>query len=296
VRVLVSGGSGIVGRYIVNGLIEAGYSVTVGGRTPPPSDWFVGPTNFVPLGLDPDDNQSSAFAGVAGFVHAAFDHLPGQYRSGEGNDPDRFRRLNLDGTVRLFQTAKAQGVKRAVFLSSRAVYDGLPANEPLGEDIPLAPTSLYGQLKLKAEQALAELSGLTFSACSLRLTGVYGPLRPNKWDALFADYLAGRAVAPRSGSEVHGADVAAAVRLMLEQDSERIGGQTFNVSDIVTGHSAILAPLKTATGCPHPLPPRASLDDVAVMSIAKIRALGWKPGGMPLLDRTLAQLAASTST
>jgi hypothetical protein len=31
-----------------------------------------------------------------------------------------------------------------------------------------------------------------FITSSLRLTGVYGELTPNKWDSLFADYLAGR--------------------------------------------------------------------------------------------------------
>ena len=47
----------------------------------------------------------------------------------------------------------------AVFLSSRAVYDGLPPGTVLTEDLPLAPDSLYGRAKLAAEEALHAQGG-----------------------------------------------------------------------------------------------------------------------------------------
>lgn len=281
-KVLVSGGSGLVGRYIVNGLSQAGYDVVVGGRTPAPRDWFVKPADFVPLVLDPDEDQHPAFKGVDAFVHAAFDHLPGKYRGGEGEDPDRFRRLNLDGTVRLFETAKAAGVGRIVFLSSRAVYDGLPPGTPLLEDAALQPGSLYGEIKLAAERALAELAGPSFVTASLRLTGVYGNLRPNKWDGLFADYLAGRSIAPRAGTEVHGRDVASAVQLMLEADIGDINGRAFNVSDIVVNTVDLLPRVPTRLD--------AAGQPVRPMNTGRISTLGWTSGGYPLLERTLREL------
>lgn len=291
-KVLVSGGSGLVGRYIVNGLLQAGYDVVVGGRTPPPPDWFILPTEFTPLTLDAAKAEGSALAGVGAFVHAAFDHVPGKYRGGEGDDPATFRRRNLDGTVRLFEIARQAGVRRVVFLSSRAVYDGHTPGELLREDVQLAPASLYGETKLRAEQALAALSGPGFTTASLRLTGVYGHIRPNKWDALFADYLAGLPVPRRAGSEVHGSDVALAVRLMLEADAGKIGGHSFNVSDIITDSATILAPLKALTGCRHPLPPSAPFEG-GIMATEKIRSLGWRSGGLALLNSTLEDLSAS---
>ena len=293
VRVLVSGGSGLVGRYIVNHLGAEGYDVTVGGRRPPPSAHFIRPVGFVPLYLDPRDDAAAAFEGIDSFVHAAFAHLPGKYRGGEGDDPDGFRRLNLDGTVRLFETAKAAGVSRVVFLSSRAVYDGVPDGTVLSEKLTLAPSSLYGEVKLGAEQALGRLTGSSFTAASLRATGIYGPLRPNKWDGLFADYLAGKPVAARAGSEVHGRDLADAVRLMLETEGTKISGRAFNVSDIVTDTNEILSPLKAATGCPHPLPAPADRSNVREMPTNAIRSLGWTPGGTVALHETLAALARS---
>ncbi len=292
-KVLVSGGAGLVGRYIVNGLIGAGHDVVVGGRTCPAKGWFVRPVRFVPFALDPELGQERVFTGIDALVHAAFDHLPGRYRGGEGTDPDRFRRLNLDGSIRLFQEAKAAGIRRTVFLSSRAVYDGLPSGTLLSEDIPLRPATLYGKMKRDAEDALARLSSSGFVTASLRLTGVYGDLRPNKWDGLFADYLAGRPVLPRAGSEVHGNDVAEAVRLMLEKDANLVSGRAFNLSDIVTDTRAILATVQRVTGALHPLPPEAETGEVAAMPTDPIRRLGWQPGGLPLLTATIEKLARS---
>ncbi|MFN7101319.1 MAG: NAD-dependent epimerase/dehydratase family protein [Pseudorhizobium sp.] len=284
-KVLVSGGTGLVGRYIVNGLAEAGHDLTVGGRTPPPEHWFTAPVGFIPLTLEPEKDQSGAFAGVDAYVHAAFDHLPGIYRGGEGDDAARFRRLNLDGTVSLFETARASGVRRCVFLSSRAVYDGLADGLPLEETADLAPTSLYGKVKLAAEMALAGLSSPDFVTASLRLTGVYGDLRPNKWDPLYADYLAGRSIAPRAGTEVHGRDVAAAVHLTLEAEENRINGLSFNVSDITVHTEQLIT-----GGMQEKSDDEASLRR---MNTQRVSSLGWTPGGHSLLQETLARLHRS---
>jgi len=98
-KVLISGGAGLVGRYIAEELLSAGYKVAIGGRNPPSPGFFSQPVSFVPLSLDPAENQSRAFDDAYLFVHAAFNHVAGKYRGGEGDDAAGFRRLNLDGTV-----------------------------------------------------------------------------------------------------------------------------------------------------------------------------------------------------
>lgn len=292
-KALVAGGSGLVGRYIVEALLEAGYEVRIGGRGRPAEDLFSKPVEFGAFTLGASEDPSPLFDGVECFVHAAFDHIPGRYRGGEGEDPEAFRTRNLGGSVRLFEAARRAGVRRAVFLSSRAVYDGLASGAPLSENAELQPTSLYGEIKLQCEQALAALSGPAFTTASLRLTGVYGGLRPNKWDQLIADYLAGETVPVRAGSEVHGSDVGLAVRLMLETVPELIGSEVFNVSDVVADTHDILSAIRQMSNCPHALPERADKTAVAAMDCAKIRALGWKPGGMALFEETVRQLFIS---
>jgi UDP-glucose 4-epimerase len=293
-KTLVTGGTGLVGRYIVETLLAAGHDVTVAGRTLSADGLFPRAVAFRAATLDPEGIGEDLFAGFDAIVHAAFDHLPGRYRGGEGDDPDRFRRLNLDGSIRLFEATKRAGVGRAVFLSSRAVYDGVTQDTPLTEDLALQPTSLYGEIKLLGEQALAALNAPGFATSSLRLTGVYGDLRPNKWDGLFADYLAGRAIPVRAGTEVHGRDAGNAVRLMLETDADKVGGQSFNVSDLIADTRDILASLKAARSALPALPSAADKTDVAEMDTAKIRSLGWRPGGMPLFEKTLGLLSTKT--
>ena len=293
-KALVTGGTGLVGRYIVETLLEADYEVIVAGRNPPADGLFPYTVGFKAATLDPEGIDEDLFAGIDAVVHTAFDHLPGRYRGGEGDDPDRFRRLNLDGSIRLFEVAKRAGIKRLVFLSSRAVYDGVTPGTRLTEDLSLQPVSLYGEIKLIGEQALAALNAPGFATASLRLTGVYGDLRPNKWDDLFADYLAGREIPARAGSEIHGRDVGQAVRLMLETVSELVGGQSFNVSDLVADTRDILAPLKAAGSGLPALPATAEKAEVTEMDTGNIRSLGWQPGGWPLFGETLRQLAETT--
>ncbi|MBB3541529.1 MULTISPECIES: NAD(P)-dependent oxidoreductase [unclassified Rhizobium] len=293
-KVLVSGGTGLVGRYIVEELLAAGYTVIIGGRHAPLPRFFSRPVEFAPLSLDPTRDHIEAFDDAYFFVHAAFHHLPGNYRGGEGDDPETFKHLNLDGSVRLFEAAKRAGTRRCIFISSRAAYGEHPPGTTLTEGMAEKPETLYGQVKLDAERSLAHLAAPGFATTSLRLTGVYGDLRPNKWDKLIEDYLAGRHLPSRAGTEVHGRDVGGAVRLMLEADTARISGETFNVSDVTLDTWDILEHIRWERDCLNRLPLPADKSQLTPMDTAKIRALGWSPGGMPLFNETIHTLATRT--
>jgi nucleoside-diphosphate-sugar epimerase len=292
VKALVTGGTGTLGRFIVEDLLDAGYAVTVAGRTAPAENTFSRPAAFRPLDMEPNADHAALLAGADVLIHAAFHHAPGRYRGGEGDDPETFTRLNRDGSIALFKAAKTAGVKRCVFLSSRAVYGDWPAGIRLFETMECRPDTLYGEVKRDAETALASLAGDDFVTASLRVTGVYGAARPgwHKWQKLFDDYRAGRPIEPRAGTEVHGRDMAAAVRLMLAASAEEISGQAFNVSDLLVDRRDLLWLVNEAAGTAHPLPKRArSLPNV--MDVSKIEALGWRPGGVTLLRKTVRALA-----
>ncbi|WP_077959795.1 NAD-dependent epimerase/dehydratase family protein [Ensifer adhaerens] len=296
-RVLVSGGTGFVGRFIVEHLLRNGCEVTVGGRTSPAPGLFSKPVGFVPLALDPNLDQTAAFAGMQGFVHAAFEHVEGKYRGGEGDDPDGFRRANIDGSCRLFEAARTAGVKRCVFLSSRAVYGSRLAGT-IDETTLAEPDTLYGEVKRAAENHLRALATDDFCATSLRVTGVYGAAgsgKRHKWAELFSAYLEGRPIEPRIGTEVHGDDVGAAVRLMLEADADTVSGEVFNVSDLLLDTRQILAIVQALTECPHLLPEAAATEGYLVMSTGKLRALGWQPGGTDRLETTIQALIGGHS-
>ncbi len=296
-RTLVSGGTGYVGRFVVEDLLAAGHSVRVMGRTSPPPGFFGGDVEFVEGSLDAAAACGAAFDGVDHFVHAAFDHVAGKYRGGEGDDPEGFRQRNLEGSLTLFGAARKAGVRRCVFLSSRAVYGRRQPGTVLSEEMEPRPDTLYGEVKLAAEQALLALCDAgSFSGTSMRVTGVYGPAGPrreHKWSALFRDYVAGADMAPRIATEVHGEDVARAVRLLLSTRSEAVRGRVFNVSDIVLDRRDLLAMVRDFTGAAAPLPDRADVSGLDVMATDRLRGLGWCPGGLEKLRATVRDLCTS---
>ena len=294
-RTIVSGGSGYVGRFIVERLLAEGHHVTITGRTRPADDFFSAPVVFVTDHLDPDEDHAATFAGAGFFVHCAFDHLPGKFRDGEGDDPQGFRRRNLDATLARFRQAKKAGVRRAVFLSSRAVYGDRAEGAELTEETEPRPTSLYGEVKLAGETGLAGLADASFQAVSLRVTGVYGPPppgRPHKWAGIVADHLAGRPVISRIGTEVHGEDVAWAVLIAL---TARLAAphEVFCVSDIAVDNADMMAIVNDAAGVSHPVPDRVDPGRHQAMNCAKLRSLGWHPGGRELFEASVRELAAA---
>lgn len=270
-RVLMTGATGLVGRFIAEGLSGAGHEVIRLGRTGADIGWTLGRE----VNLPP----------ARALVHCAFDHVPGAYRGGEGDDPAGFWHRNFDGTSALLADARRVGVGVFVFLSSRAVYDGAAG---LNEGAMLAPESLYGRLKLETEKLIAAEPGMR--AVSLRATGVFGRAPGggvHKWQGLFDDYLAGRNIAPRAATEVHGRDLAAAVDLVL---GAPVRG-AFNVSDIVLDRADLLAEVARMTGCAHPLPTR-DCTPVRAMPVDRLRALGWSPEGWARLRADLPGMLA----
>jgi len=279
VRIAITGGTGLVGRFLVEEALAAGDCVTVLTRSAPARDIFSGPVAHQPFDLAA---PAPRLEGCDALIHAGFAHLPGRYRGGEGDDPEGFLHRNLEGTRRLFEAAVSQGVPRIVFLSSRAVLAGHPAGSDLDEALPPRPDSLYGEVKARAEAALA---ALPVAGASLRATGVYGPAGPgqrHKWAELFAAFRAGEEIAPRRGTEVHGADLAAGLRLLLTAQAQGV----FHASDIMLDRRDLLAEVARLTGCPHPLPARSAAP-VSALGCARLRALGWQPGGMSRLRASL---------
>lgn len=246
-RVAITGSTGLVGRFIVDAARAAGHEVTLPA-------FRLGDA----LTLDHD-----------ALIHCAFMHAPGKYRGGEGDDPEGFRRANVDGSLRLFDGFRG----RIVFLSTRAVYGDYPAGTALREDMPLRPDTLYGQVKAEVEP---------YATVSLRATGVYGPGQDHKWTGLFANYLAGKPIAPRVATEVHGADLAAATMLVLDR-----GEGAYNVSDLMLDRRDLLAELGSGN-----LPERSDAK-VSEMDCTRLRDLGWYPGGWERLRNSLPQMLQS---
>ncbi|MCT8266440.1 NAD(P)-dependent oxidoreductase [Afifella sp. JA880] len=311
--VLVTGGTGYVGQLIARHLVGHGFRIRLASRQRPPEGRFSFPFEWVPFELDPQADFGAAIADVDHVVHAAFQHVEGRYRGGEGDDVEGFYRANRDASLRFLTEAKAAGVKRAVFLSSRAVYGSLEG--PLDETMVPEPDTHYGHVKLAVERGLRKLCldppetfaplavpavtpampSVGFAGASLRVTGVYGlvePLERTKWMSIARQILDGTLeIAPRVATEVHGEDVGQAVALLLDAPAEMATGQIYNCSDLLLSNREIVAALREALARPGSLPERGDERSVAIMCCDRLRRLGWQPGGRAHFAGTIDALA-----
>ncbi|WP_173935220.1 UDP-glucose 4-epimerase GalE [Chelativorans sp. Marseille-P2723] len=73
-------------------------------------------------------------------------------------DPAKYYRNNVAGTLSLLDACLQAGVDKVIFSSSCATY-GVPADLPIRETTPQNPINPYGRTKLIAENMLSDYSG-----------------------------------------------------------------------------------------------------------------------------------------
>ena len=172
--ILVTGASGFVGRAVVARAVADGVRTRAAVRVLP--DVPVAGAEYVSgLELTSTSGWLPALAGVDVVVHtAARVHVMRELAA----DPlAEFRRVNVDGTLRLARDAAAAGVRRLVFVSSIKVNG--EATEPgqafRATDVP-TPVDPYGVSKLEAEQGLREIAEqVGLEVVTVRPVLVYGP-------------------------------------------------------------------------------------------------------------------------
>ena len=179
-KYLVTGGAGFIGSHIVHTLLEQGASVRV------LDNFSTGKReNLEELRQRFDQNRfevlegdirdasivEEAVRGVQVIFHeAAFVSVPQSMQ-----EPQTCFDVNITGTSRLLDAARAAGVRRAVLASSAAVYGDSDAL-PLAEETPLRPMSPYAVSK-RVKEMYAELFTDSFGleVVALRYFNVYGP-------------------------------------------------------------------------------------------------------------------------
>ena len=152
-RVLVTGGAGYVGSHACKALARAGYTPVVYDNLSRGHAWAVkwGP-------LERGDLMSVSRLKAVFRKHRPFAvlHFAALAYVGESvEEPLRYYRNNVGGTINLLQAMREAAVNRIVFSSTCAVY-GAPKKVPIPENHPQAPLNPYGHSKRVVEQMLAD--------------------------------------------------------------------------------------------------------------------------------------------
>lgn len=293
-KVAVTGATGFLGRYIVNHLIDQGRTCRCWYRSSSDRGGFEGDEDAVEWLAGSLNDPKAADALVKGcdaVVHAALERPGAGFRGAEG-DAVRFAEANIIGTLRLIEAARRADVPRFVFISTCAVHEVILDDRPLDEAHPLWATHHYGAHKAAIEKFVHSYGlGQGYAICALRPTGIYGLARPvekSKWYTLIRDVKAGRPTdCPGGGKEVHAADVARAVDLLL--GAEGIAGQAYNCYDMYISdeHVARLAAELAASSSTITAHGKAPKHQIVT---DKLRGLGMAFGGEDLLRATVRQI------
>jgi UDP-glucose 4-epimerase len=285
-RVLVTGGSGFIGRHVIAQLTQAGAAVRSIDLLPHPDpavDAVVGDI------ADPDAVQRAFEGGRDSVVHLAAETRV--LKSIE--EPEKTFRTNVVGTNTLLQAGRAAGVTSLAFASTNAVTGPMTAPK-ISEAQVLNPLTPYGATKAADEMLMSAYTAVYGMRCvPIRLTNVYGPGMQAK-DSIVARLM--RCI--RLGTEfevygdgsqirdyLHAHDVVAAMKLALTNDAWSgamvIGsGESMTVLDVI---GAVEQVSGEKIAFRHG-PAKAGEMPAVIVDPSRAHAAGWEPQYARLSD------------
>ncbi len=200
-RILITGGAGMLGRKLTRRLVQRGRlrgesidAIDLVDLVEAPVDSSLCATHAADLSL-----SGVAEALVSLRPDIVF-HLAGVVSGEAEADFDKGMRVNLDGTRQLFDAMRlAPGAPRVVYTSSIAVF-GAPFPDPIPDDFHPTPLTSYGTQKLIGEALLADYSRRGFfDGVGIRLPTV--SVRPGSPNAAASSFFSGIIREPLAGRE-----------------------------------------------------------------------------------------------
>ncbi|KAH9115276.1 hypothetical protein LEN26_012017 [Aphanomyces euteiches] len=235
--VLVTGGLGFIGSHVVEDLHEHGFRVVVFDDMSNGKNFDV--ARNASAVLLKDITHLSDFDSIPIPIDYVV-HLAAAVSVVESvSMPEKYHRINVDGSRYVLEWAQRHKVKRVVAASTSSIYGDVPLDRiPLAEISANGGISPYATSKFEMEQLLEATSKQGLPTTALRIFNAYGPRQDptslySGVVAFFMDQAMknGNLVITGDGKQlrdfIYVKDVAVAVRLaMLSQDT---GFEAFNI-------------------------------------------------------------------
>jgi nucleoside-diphosphate-sugar epimerase len=182
-----------------------------------------------------EDCIEEYFNGVDAVIHlAALVGFPACQAAGD----ETAYKYNVEGVQQVFETAERTGVRRFIFSSTYSNYGLSPDGEPVTEESPLNPQSLYAETKIAAENYLLEKS--KDSPCSpliYRFATLFGISPRTRFDLIVNQFVLealtkGELIIYQrdyTRAFVHVSDIVEALVMGLTASEGKIRGEIYNV-------------------------------------------------------------------
>lgn len=256
----VTGASGQLGSNLVAQLLAGGYQIRALVRSLEKGRRQL-PQPGVEL-VAGDMSDVTVFAAQLQGVDVLF-HTAAYFRESfvSGSDQSQMNRINVDGTIALFEAAVQAGVRTIIYTSALGVLRRPDGDRPFDETAPAndRSTNAYFLSKLAAEQAIAAwLSTPAVMAQGVRLVqilpgGMWGPgdAAPTGFGQVVIDYLEGKlpVVLPGGVPFVDARDVAQAMVRAAEVGRPNA---RYIVSQRMVSIAEIMATLEQVSGVRGP--------------------------------------------
>jgi dihydroflavonol-4-reductase len=286
---LVTGGSGFVGRAVVQELLAQGRAVRVLARNPNHPALAGLPVEVALGDLRDPVSLGLALNGCTRLFHVAADYRLWVPR------PEEMYAVNVEGTRRLLAAAQERGLERVVYTSTVGTLGNPGDGTPGREDTPVSQKDMVGHYK--RSKFIAEGVALEFAAAGLPLVVVnpstpIGPWdwRPTPTGQIIVDFLKGRlpAYLETGLNLIHVADVA---RGHLLAEAKGQVGEKYILGHENLSLSQILRLLAEISGRPAP---RVKLPYWPVLALACVdefwaNHISGKPPGVPLTAVRMAR-------
>jgi UDP-glucose 4-epimerase len=288
-KCIVFGGAGFIGSHIAAALVNNGHDVTVFDTFP------LTMANLNPIKdsikiIRGDFLNEKDMDGILKGIDYVFHYISTTVPVSSKNDPVYDVASNIIGSVKLFQAAVKNNVKRIVFPSSGGTIYGEPENVPVRETEPLNPLDPYAISKLAIEKYLHyfyHAQGLNYTV--VRYSNPYGEgQNPHGMQGVIPIFLAKvkegqQPVIYGDGSTIRDyiyiEDAVAATIALVEKPVE---GHVFNVgSGEGTSLNELVDIMSKVVGKkikPQYIPDSRHYIQKIVLDTSKIRhEIGWKP-------------------
>lgn len=290
-KIIVTGASGIIASFILPELVKSDLYDVVGLIRDDQKKGIIKTPGvlYKKASLLNFDEVTKVISGAFAIIHLAYDHVPGLYRGGEGGDLRGWYQRNMQMNLNLALAAEKEKIDTFIFLSSRAVYDGITpeSKEKISETRVIQPNSHYGSLKAATEMMLCGFQSIRHT--SIRCTGVYGIINPisfSKWYDLIREiHLSKILHSDRVSSEVHGEDLSRIISLLLKEDSSL--PRVVNVSDLLVSKAMIADRYSLVTGSPIEIKERLTMQMRGEMSCEWLIKRGFIFSGIDKFNVTV---------